>query len=599
MNSIEPEAINRIFKRRMRNLSKSDWLDIREICGYVVVFSVTTLIYFLPFYLLERGDPDSLIAGPENLRSLHSTLATAEASVLAIALSVTLVAIQVVSNKYSSRLPQIFLKEPLFRITFGTLAVGIGVNGVAIFFAGSLTTILASILVGVGFSLATIGFYALYQLIRRMIQLGSPEELIPAIGEYECDAEDIHKAYADEAAEPAIHPTHPLYNVILRGFELREYETSRRGIIELREVLLAEIGLLQTIEDTETGSELAGEIFETPMKEYFNSILLEAFENHQELIGVTTTAYERIARNAIHAGYDNIAEDAARGLTDAMKEAPDTWEGGSLRSPISDTFLNLLEIAAGAARFGAFRTMLIQFHIGIERFVRRRPDHHDVDQAIHRYYGSTGEDIFEQLVGRYGKGVSEPIERWIEPYPKSERKISPESEHLRVFWMQWGSLTETLIHYRQSTGQNAIQGPSVVGSWSGFVEIADEHEIPGLATLFCISMIKSAYAMTLLEGGSLPALTDNTLANLQLDCTGTPVDDAFEALLDESTPNRGRVPTNSTLYERDTESESNGLIGIFSSDDEGPPEFEGWCRALQQQVAERAEYLRERRTDST
>jgi len=506
--------------------------------------------------------------------------------------SVTLVAIQVVSNKYSSRLPQIFLKEPLFRITFGTLAIGIGINGVAIFFAGSLSEVSTSLLVGIGFSSATIGFYALYRLIRRMIQLGAPEELIPAIGKYECNEVLIRQAYANEEIEPAIHPTHPLYNVIIRGFELREYETARRGIMQFREVLVAEIALLQATEDFETGSELAEEIFETPMTEYFSSILVEAFENHQELIGLTTTAYERVARNAMHAGYDDIAEHAAEGLADAMKEAPTTSEGGSLRRPISDTFLNLLEIAAGVATFSAFRTMLMKFQLGIEVLIRRRPDPHDVDRAVHRYYSREGETIFEQLIERYGEGVSEPIERWVEPVPKRKREISPEAEHLRFFWRQWGSLTKSLIHYRQSTGKDAVQGTSVVRSWSGFVKIADKHDIPGLATLFCMSMIKSAYALTLLEGGNLPALTDNTLANLKLDCTGRPVDDAFDALLDESTPDRGKVPTNATLYERESETESNGLIGWFNSDDDEPPGFEEWCQALQQQVTERAESLR-------
>jgi len=576
----------------MRKFRRSVWLDICGIRGLLVVICVTTLLYSLLFH---RVGP----AGADNLRTLHATLATAEASVLAIALSVTLVAIQVVSNKYSSRLPQIFLKEPLFRITFGTLAMGIGVNGVAIFLAGSLDVPVATVLVGIGFSLTTVGFYALYRLIRRMIQLGAPEELIPAIGKYECNEGLIRQAYTAEEDEPTIHPTHPLYNVILRGFELREYETSRRGIIEFREVLLAEIALLQATEDIESGSELADEIFETPMTEYFSSILQEAFENHQELIGVTTTAYERIARNAIHAGYDDIAKHAAEGLGDAMKEAPTTSEGGALRRPISNSFLNLLEIAAGATPFPVFQTMLMKFQIGMEVFIRRRPDPHDVDQPLHQYYSQGGEDIFEQLVERYGAGVSEPIERWVEPYQKSESKISPEANHLRDFWRQWGSLTSSLIHYRQSTGKDAVQGTSVVGSWRGFVETADEHQIPGLATLFSMSMIKSAYAMTLLKGGSLPALTDNTLANLKLDCRGTPVDDAFDALLDESIPNRGKVPTNEALYEQDTKSSSTWLNDWLGNNDvKEPPEFNDWCRQLQQQVSERADYLQERRGES-
>ncbi len=590
MYPLEPGYFKRRLDRIIRNLRSRTWLDIRNPRGYLIVLFGAALIYSLFFHAAGS-------AGVENIRTLHSTLATAEASVLAIALSVTLVAIQVVSNKYSSRLPQIFLKEPLFRITFGTLAIGIGLNGVAIFFAGSLPVTVANVLVGSAFSLATIGFYALYRLIRRMIELGSPEELIPAIGKFACNEQLIRQACTGADAEPAIHPTHPLYNVILRGFELREYETARRGIIEFREVLLSEIALLQATEDATSASELADEIFETPMAEYFSSILLEAFDEHEELISVTTTAYERIVRNAIHAGYDDVAIHASEGLSDAMEEAPDTRQGKSLRRPISDTFLTLLKIAAGATRFSTFRKMMIKFHVVIEHFINRRPEQEVVDATLRNYYGQGGEEIFEELVHRYGEGVSEPVERWVEPYPQSTRKISAEAEQLRFFWRQWGALTKSLIHYRQSTGKDAIRGTSVVDSWSGFVELADENELPGLATLFCMSMIKSAYAMTVLDG-RVPAFVVNTLANLQLDSTGAPVGDAFDALLDESIPNRGKVPTNFSTPEKGSESQSDGLFGFLGGDTDEPPEFEEWCQALQQQVAERAEYIRDKRSEA-
>jgi len=53
-----------------------------------------------------------------------------------------------------------------------------------------------------------------------------------------------------------------------------------------------------------------------------------------------------------------------------------------------------------------------------------------------------------------------------------------------------------------------------------------------------------------------------------------------------------------SLYEKDADPESNGLFGILGRNADEPPEFEEWCRGLRQQVAERAEYIENKRSES-
>lgn len=124
-------------------------------------------------------------AGVDNVRAVLTTMALAEASVLAIVFSVTVVALQLVVNRYSARLTSIFVEDPFFRFTFGVFVVAIAVNLLAVYFLPSVIGTLTNTVVGVAFGLGVLCVYALYRFIRMVIRRSSPDELIDVLVERE------------------------------------------------------------------------------------------------------------------------------------------------------------------------------------------------------------------------------------------------------------------------------------------------------------------------------------------------------------------------------------------------------------------------------
>lgn len=528
----------------------------------------------------------------ENIRALLTTLATAEASVLAIVFSVTVVALQLVVTRYSARLTSLFVKEPLFRTTFALFVGAIAFNLLVVYLLPIQNSRLLNAVVGIAFALAAVSTFALYQFIQLMIQRSSPDDLISVLVERELAPDEYLPATATEFTEIEVHPIRPLYRTIARAIELGEYQTAEQGIDGLRTVLTRTFEYLESEHSEEDAAQYASVVSTEVLTEYIPPLLEQAYTHEQyDLVSDAVDDVEAVALDGLDHGFTDVAEDAAEGLGDAFDAAPLTWEGNRLRSPVKESLLELTKATASDAEYTTF--LAVSHHLDHQMAVllRRRPDANVTDRLVGDYYSREVGEIFEVLVDRYGDDVQDQDINWISPTDGRKWTLPDEAEPLRHVWREYVSFTQTVLRYRVSEEEYPFVEGSIDDGWKRITESAADAGIDGLATLCCITTIQLAYRVDQLENGRLGMWTNN-LGLLRRDYDPTIVDRAF-ALLKAGEQPEGRNISVRTFDPTSDDTDEGFIERVFGTEEEDTS-FEEWLVEFEEDVHERTEYLRER-----
>ena len=527
----------------------------------------------------------------ENIRALLTTLATAEASVLAIVFSVTVVALQLVVTRYSARLTSLFIKEPLFRTTFALFVGAIAFNLLVVYLLPIPNSRLMNAVVGIAFALAAVSTFALYQFIQLMIQRSSPDDLISVLVERELAPDEYLPATTTEFTEIEVHPIRPLYRTITRAIELGEYQTAAQGIDGLRTVLIRTFEYLKNEHSEEDAAQYASAVSTEILTEYVPPILEQAYTHEQyDLVSDAVDDVEAVALDGLDRGFTDVAEDAAEGLGDAFDAAPLTWEGNRLRSPVKESLLELTKATASDAEYTTF--LAVSHHLDHQMTVllRRRPDANVTHRLVGDYYSREIAEIFEVLVDRYGDDVQDQDINWISPTEDRKWTLPDEAEPLRHVWREFASFTQTVLRYRVSEEEYPFVEGSIDDGWKRITKSAADAGIDGLATLSCITTIQLAYRVDQLENGRLGMWTNN-LGLFRRDYDPAIVDRAF-ALLKAGEQPEGHNISVRTFDPTSDDTDEGFFERFFGTEEEDTP-FEEWLVEFETDVHERTEYLRE------
>ena len=528
----------------------------------------------------------------ENTQALLTTLATAEASVLAIVFSVTVVALQLVVTRYSARLTSLFIKDPLFRTTFALFVGSIAFNLLVIYLLPVQNNRLMNAAVGVAFALAAVSTFALYRFIRLMIQRSSPDDLISVLVERELAPDEYLPATATEFTEIEVHPIRPLFRTIARAIELGEYQTAEQGIDGLRTVLTRTFEYLESEHSEEDAAQYASAVSTEVLTEYVPPILEQAYSHEQyDLVSDAVDDIEAVALHGLDHGFTDVTEDAAEGLGDAFDAAPLTWEGNRLRSPVKESLLELTKATAKDADYSTFRAVFHPLNFQMTVLLRRRPESNVTYHLVGDYYSREIVEIFEVLVDRYGPAVQDQDINWISPTEGRKWTLPDEAKPLRHCWREYASFTETVLRYRVSEEEYPFVEGSIDDGWKRITQYAADTGIDDLATLCCMTTIQLAYRVDQLEDGRLGMWTNN-LGLLRRDYDPAIVDRAFKLLKAGDQPEGQNISVR-TVDPTSTDVDQGFIERILNTEDEGTS-FEEWLVEFEEDVHERTEYLRER-----
>lgn len=561
-------------KRRVSEDSSLQWgllSIILSVIAYLVVFSPIPL---------------------ENTSKIFSTLAAAQATILAIVFSVTVVAVQLVTDRYSPRLVSLFVEDKTFRGTFWVFMTSIAVDVLGLTLQHIFPLWFATAFALFGISLAGIAMISLFNTIRTMLSRSTPEHLIDAIVGQQLNP----YSYLSSAAgilNP--HPFHPLYSMIVRAIEDREYDTAEYGIAGMETALIDALGYCRRKSESESEEEFHAEVFERPLEEYVETISVRAFENEQVgLVSDVTSTSSRIARNAVLQGDDKVAVSAVEGLAEAFNVAPLDWDGHKLRDPINETYSHILILVAEVGSPAAFRRILINYSSKIKIWLRRQPDSHVPDFVLVDYVNRDYKQILEVLLERYADKVNEPLEDWRQPHPQREQVISDEAMLLRRFWSTKVDVTESIVRYGASNEDYPIDKRTMLSGWMNNAEMAARAGLPGLASLYCQSAIELQYCF-LIDDEDSSRLIANDLARLRLTIDVNVVDNAFEYIQKQGPNYMRRIrPSSLNTVPKD---DSSGVLDFLKNnlgETEEQSAYVRWISELKVEVVEREETLKER-----
>lgn len=221
-----------------------------------------------------------------NLRSLLSVMIGAQASILAIVVSVTLISTQLVATRYAPRMATLPFRTPLFKSAFILFAASIILDVFLLIGVAPASDPLYSggLFVAGGLFFAVLVF--LYSFVRGMVAHSSPENLVTLFTETISAEEYLIRSKAlAESPEQNAHPLQPLYRFIMSALSKSEHGTARAALDQYQQYASRIMGELDEAgifdDDSLNCSE---ELFGPVLKEHLHSITIHAAEKDESRI---------------------------------------------------------------------------------------------------------------------------------------------------------------------------------------------------------------------------------------------------------------------------------------------------------------------------
>ncbi|MFB1064097.1 DUF2254 family protein, partial [Natrinema sp. H-ect4] len=276
-----------------------------------------------------------------NLPLLLSTLAGAQAAFFGIVFAITVLGIQLATDRYSPRLVFLFIDDWPFRLTFGVFVASIGLDLFLLSQVSSTPSRLLAAGVAATGGLALASTFILYWFVRSTLAQSTPEGLIDAI------ADDLPPSNylgatttAERNDEP--HPLHRLYSLTMAALSQGESETAYRGVETIDEVATDGLEEIQTYENDIDDAEIET-AFATVQEEYLPEIALHAYEKEERRTATRTVdALDELGRTGLKGDTESVTRYSSEGLSEIIDETPLVVDGNTLRNSAAESLGDLL-----------------------------------------------------------------------------------------------------------------------------------------------------------------------------------------------------------------------------------------------------------------
>lgn len=432
---------------------------------------------------------------PANARIFLSSLATAQASVLAIVFSVTLIAIQLVAPQYTPRLGTLPIQSSELITVFGYFLVSFSLDLALIIqvpttasglFTGGL---LAAGWVGI------MGFVLIVVFAREIIEQSSPEGVIEQIENNFTTEGFLSEVEATANNDiPGIHPLQNLFSVIMESLSRQERNAAEVGVQKYGR--LAQ----RALEDF-----IASDVFEnrdhTITEKLFDPILTEHLHDialHAEGVGETRIAklatnwQYKLGKTALNTTDRTVIIQAVSGIYQVITHAPidegefaannGAWQaGGNLlvgaaEYPRPDSVSMISRRLEGRVGWQISETDdLYQVQDTMTELYRDIKSAHD--HVIINYSGELTHTEFPQD----GQGTYQA-----DSLDEGVRAVL----HLRNLLIRSSS---TFFQYAIDEGQYPITDGNFRDSWKAICIRACDSEATQYATTLCQSLIEMAF----------------------------------------------------------------------------------------------------------
>jgi hypothetical protein len=465
---------------------------VRDIPSWLLLMAgFTTAGGFLAGFIVD------FTTSPENTRLFLSTLAGAQAGILAIVFSVTVIGIQLVATRYSPRMISFFTESPVFIYTFFFFVVSIAVDLWLLLSVPSSESTFhnAGVLAASGLALSSA--ITLFAFVRTAIKQGTPDGAIDAFvsGMTTDRYLDEVKQRVESDSEVA-HPMHPLYNLIMNSLSSGEYVTTKKAIDEygnLTQNSLSDYIERQTFEVEER--KVAKELFNPVLKEHLKEIALHAEEKeeHQIVSDAVGLQYE-LGETGLEISSDVVARGADFGLAGLIRAAP--VETGSYISS-NNAWKKIGELLVDASEKPnpeIVRNISSSIKRGVSTQIWKIDDARWYQHSMMHLYKSM-ENSQEALLNHYGEAVANVDMEWQYEHVPDDAPNREKVEAVHRWRNTLFSSSADFIEYLIREGEYPITEGNFMDNWKTICIDASNSPAEDYAITLCQAMIEIAVIM--------------------------------------------------------------------------------------------------------
>lgn len=473
------------------------------------------------------------VVDPSNIRSLLSGLAGAQATVLAIVFSVTVIGIQLTGNRYSPRMVSLFTDSPIFLYTFSLFVFSISLDFWLLYNVPATGNRLhtAGVFAVSGLGLAV--SITLFAFVKSAIQQSTPEGAIEAFvsgmttEEYVSQSESLA---LDDSEN--VHPMHPLYNLIMNALSNGEHVTADRGIQEYSSLTQ------KTLEDLEAEDEFS-KLDRKVVKELFNPVLTEQLrdialhaEEHDEtqLVGDTIETQYELGSSGLGLSTNTVSRQAVYGISYVIRGSP--VDSGSLIAN-NKAWKELGNLLIDAAEYPEPKIVWnTSSSIGqnVQQQLWKVSDIYWYQSAMTDLYRSM-DTAHKALLDHYGEEVADVDMEWRYEHVPDDSPNRTEVSAVYKWRNALLDMTNQFLRYVDQEGQYPITEGNFKDHWKNICIEASKSPAEDYAITLCQALIEIAVIdRSHLGETSIP--WSSTIGRVKHEGDSRIVDKAFNRILD-------------------------------------------------------------------
>ncbi|WP_411967894.1 DUF2254 family protein [Haloferax sp. YSSS75] len=433
-----------------------------------------------------------------NANQVLSTLATAQASLLAIVFSVSILGVQLIANRYSARMTKLITSSAAFQATLVLLFASVAFD---LFLLFNLPTIpsqytISGISIAAGLALAS--GVTLNRHVNSILARSTPEGILEAYEE-SVSVEDFREAVSKSVDSFDQHPLHELHELVMSALSRHEWATAKNGIrytnrisVRIIEQEAARGNLWSTKDD------LSHKYFRTPLEEYLPRTAKEATSSEEiDLAEDAIKTISDIGQAGISSHRAYIASQAVSGLTSTFQDTQDNQEGHRLRVAVLDSCRTLLVEALEKPAPHMVSSILSMYRGRIRVWLIKDYDKWTYRHHLRDFYDrgiAIGLDLYLQHYGEYLTDCT--IDWSSRNNPESSNNVTNVIFYLRRYSIE---TTLNIFRYIERNDEWPILMTGLRDGWKEICKKSAEHEVDGITRIFIRHYIDIAYIVYRLD----------------------------------------------------------------------------------------------------
>ncbi|MXR52390.1 DUF2254 domain-containing protein [Halovenus sp. WSH3] len=505
--------------------------DIQRLLGGIL-YTLVLITILVPSVGFIAGYLSGIETVPENTRLFLSALAGAQAGILAIVFSVTVIGIQLIATRYSPRMISLFTDSPIFIYTFGLFVLSIAVDLCLLLIVPETSYRMYTAGIGVASGLGLTTVIALFVFVKTAIKQSTPDGAIDAF--VSGMSTDRYLKEVKESVEndsETAHPMHPLYNLTMNALSSDERVTAEKGLQEYGDIVENTLFELKEREIfSEEERQVLRELFDPVFKEHLHDISLHAEEKDENQVVSTAVELQyNLGNDGLDISDDIVSQQAQFGISGIIRDAP-VETGSLISSNVAWEHLGkLLLDASEKPRPGVVWSILSSIETGVSRQLWKVSDVGWYTYSMTDLYRYMGQS-HEVLLDHYGDDIAQVEMEWQYEHVPDD---APNREGVNSVYAWRKALfatTGAFLRYVNEEGRYPIAEGNLKKAWKKVCIEASESPAEDYAVTLCQALIEVTL-FSKLELDQKGISWDSCIGRVMHEGNREIVDQAFERIL--------------------------------------------------------------------